>query len=151
MAKMYTIKDNGMEFTAPTQAEAVALAIAYKKGLGEKPTTSRRGDAQPKAEMVNFTKANGEVVQCTQAQANAWAKWRDGAASRVASKEANLAKFEADRKAYKPSQAFVKALKANPTMTRPEAKAYGFVGTSNDLWNLKYGTEGVIRKGTYNR
>jgi hypothetical protein len=98
-----------------------------------------------------FTKHDGTVVMTTAAQAQVWEKHREGYNNRVANKEANLKAWEDKRKAWKPTQAFVKAVKANPTMTVKQAKELGFVGTSNDLWNFKYGTEGIITKHNYNK
>lgn len=132
MAKQFTIEMNGMKFSAPTQAEALAMA---KEFVGSKPSTSGKG----KAKDATFTKHDGTVVACTKAQAEVWGKYRDGYADRVASKEANLAKFEADRKGYKPSKALKDAIKADrASITRKVAKEkYGFVGTKEDLKALK--------------
>lgn len=141
MAKKNTLTLTQEELQAII-AGAVAQALA-----GHAPTKSA-AKGKGKAKLVEFTKTDGSVVKCTEAQAKAWDDYRNR--SRKSLDEVK-AEFNKARDAYKPSQALVKALKANPTMTRKEAKAYGFVGTSNDLWNLKYGTEGVIRKGTYNK
>ena len=131
-----------------TNAELEALiAGAVAQALAQAPKQSA-SKGKGKAKLVEFTKADGSVVKCTEAQAKAWEAYRNR--SRKSLDEVK-AEFNKARDAYKPSQALVQALKANPTMTRKEAKAYGFVGTSNDLWNLKYGTNGVVRKGTTNR
>ena len=108
-----------------------------------KPSNTQKG----KVKDVPFTKHDGTVVMTTQAQADAWAKRRDS----YVPKETVLKDWETKRASYKPSKELLDAIKANPTITRKEAKTLGFVGTSDDLWNLKYGTEGIIRKGTANR
>ena len=144
MAKNYTIEMNGMKFSAPTQAEAMKMA---KEFIGT-PTTAGKG----KVKDTPFTKHDGTVIMCTAPQAAAYEKYRDGYNNRVANKEANLQAWAEKRSTYKPSQAFVKALKANPTMTHKQAKEqFGFVGTKNDLWNVKYGTDGCVKKGTFNK
>lgn len=124
-------------FTEAQVQAIVAKAVAEALAGVKKPTTTTKGKG--KAKLVEFTKHDGTVVKCTQAQADAWTKYRDGYTDRVASKEANLAKFEADRKAYKPSQALIKAIKADrASITLAVAKAqYGFVGTKPDLKALK--------------
>jgi hypothetical protein len=113
------------------------IAQAVAQAMASQPTKSAKGKGDVK--LVEFKKADGTVVMCTQAQADAWSKWRDGSADRVASKEANLAKFEADRKGYKPSKALKDAIKADrASITRKVAKEkYGFVGTKEDLKALK--------------
>ena len=110
-----------------------------------KPSVSVKGNAKVKD--TPFTKHDGTVVMTTKAQAEAWAKRRDN----FVDKETALKDWNAKRATYKPSNSLLDAIKANPTITRKEAKALGFVGTSDDLWNLKYGTDGIIRKGTSNR
>lgn len=121
-------------FTEAQVQELIARAVAEALASNKKPTTSKG-----KAKTATFTKHDGTTVKCTPAQAKAWEAWRDGSADRVASKEANLAKFEADRKGYKPSQALIKAIKADrASITRKVAKEkYGFVGTKEDLKALK--------------
>ena len=117
-------------------AQAVAQALA-----SQSPTESAKGKGKGKgsAKLVEFKKADGTTVQCTEAQAKAWEAWRDGSADRKASKEANLAKFEADRKGYKPSKALKDAIKADrASITRKVAvEKFGFVGTKDDLKALK--------------
>ncbi len=137
MAKTYTIEMNGMKFSAPTQAEAMAMAQEFVKSSA--PTTAGTSAGKGKAKTTTFTKADGTTVQCTEAQAKVWEAWRDGSADRKASKEANLAKFETDRKAYKPSKALKDAIKADrASITRKVAvEKYGFVGTKDDLKALK--------------
>lgn len=125
-----------------TQEELNAIiAGAVAQALAQAPTKSANSKAKGKgkAKLVEFKKADGTTVQCTPAQAKAWEAWRDGSADRVASKEANLAKFEADRKGYKPSKALKDAIKADrASITRKVAKEqFGFVGTKDDLKALK--------------
>lgn len=138
MAKTYTIKANGMEFTAPTQAEAMAMAQEFVKSLA--PTTAGTGEkGKGKVKDTAFTKHDGTVVMTTAAQAAAWEKHREGYTNRVANKEANLQAWGTKREAYKPSQALVKAIKADrASITRKVAvEKYGFVGTKDDLKALK--------------
>ena len=123
-------------------AQAVAQALASqapsKSAKGTK-ASAKQKNGKGNAKLVEFTKADGTTVQCTQAQAKVWEAWRDGSADRKASKEANLAKFEANREAYKPSKALKDAIKADrASITRKVAKEkYGFVGTKEDLKALK--------------
>lgn len=122
-------------FTEAQVQELIAKAVA--QALAAQPTAT--GTGKGKAKTATFTKHDGTTVACTPAQAKAWEAYRDGYADRVASKEANLAKFEADRKGYKPSQALIKAIKADrASITRKVAvEKYGFVGTKEDLKALK--------------
>lgn len=117
------------------------IAQAVASALAQAPTKSAsgKGSSKNEKELVEFKKHDGTIIMCTKAQAQAWEKYRDGYTDRVASKEANLKKFEADRKAYKPSQALVKAIKADrASITLAVAKAqYDFVGTKKDLAALK--------------
>lgn len=116
--------------------------------LKSKPTVSANGNSnKPTEKTVAFTKHDGTVIMVTQKQYDAWTKHREN----FQNKEKNLATWEENRTNFKPSKELIEALKKNPTMTRKEAKTLGFVGTSDDLWNLKYGTDGVVKKGTYNR
>ena len=121
-------------FTEAQVQELIARAVAEALASTKKPTTSKG-----KAKTATFTKHDGTTVACTPAQAKAWETYRDGYTNRVASKEANLAKFEADRKGYKPSQALVDAIKADrASITRKVAvEKFGFVGTKDDLKALK--------------
>ena len=110
----------------------------------KKPTVTVTGSAKPQVvKDVPFTKHDGTVVMATQAQVNAWTKRREN----YVPKEDRLAKWSEDRANFKPSQTLIDAIKAKPTMTRKEAKELGFVGTSDDLWNFKYGKNGVIKQG----
>ena len=117
------------------------IAQAVASALAQAPTKSAKGKGKAKneKELVEFKKHDGTIVMCTKAQAKAWEKYRDGYTDRVASKEANLKKFESDRKAYKPSKALKDAIKANRALiTHKVAKEqYGFVGTKKDLAALK--------------
>ena len=139
-------KKNTLTLTNEELQSIIAGAVA--QALASQAPTKSASKGKGKAKLVEFKKHDGSVVQCTEAQAKAWEAYRSRSHKSL---DEVKAEFTKAREAYKPSQALVKALKANPTMTRKEAKAYGFVGTSNDLWNLKYGTNGVVRKGTTNR
>lgn len=128
----YTIEMNGVKFSAPTQAEAVAMAKEFR---GSKPTSAGKGKVKDTA----FTKHDGTVVMTTAAQAAAWEKHRDSYTDRKANKEANLQAWADKRAGYKPSQALEKAIKADrASITHKVAKEkYGFVGTKDDLRELK--------------
>ena len=114
MAKKYTIEMNGMVFSAPTQAEALAMAKEFVATT--KPTTSGRGNNKPEAKLVEFTKADGTVVMCTPAQAKAWDKYRNRAHKSLDEVKALKPEISAKGRAY---------VKANPGCTRKEAAANG--------------------------
>ena len=139
MAKTYTIKANGMEFTAPTQAEAMAMAQEFVKSYAPTSAGKKAENGKGKVKDTAFTKHDGTVVMTTKAQAAAWEKHREGYTDRVANKEANLKAWADKREAYKPSQALIKAIKADRAkITLAIAKEkYGFVGTKPDLQALK--------------
>lgn len=132
-----------------SEVGALSQRVTALEENRKKPTVSATGTGKGKVKDTPFTKHDGTVIMTTAAQAQAWEKRRES----FANKEANLQAWAEKRAAYKPSQALIDAIKANPTaITTKVAKAqYAFVGTSDDLWNLKYGTEGVVCKGTYNR
>ena len=117
----------------------IAGAVAQALAQAPSKSASGKGKAKNEKELVEFKKHDGTTVMCTKAQAAAWEKYRDGYTDRVASKEANLKKFESDRKAYKPSKALVDAIKKDrASVTRKVAvEKYGFVGTRDDLKALK--------------
>ena len=121
-----------------TQAQVQAMIDrAVAQALAQKPTKSAKGKGT--AKLVEFKKADGTTVQCTEAQAKAWEAWRDGSADRKANREANLQAWATKRDGYKPTKALKDAIKANRArITLAVAKAqYGFVGTKNDLKVLK--------------
>lgn len=120
-------------FTEAQVQKMIADAIA--QALAAKPSTAGKG----KAKTATFTKHDGTKVACTPAQAEAWTKYRDGYADRQANKEANLQAWATKRQAYKPTEAFKKAIKADrASITLAVAKEkFGFVGTKNDLKALK--------------
>lgn len=66
----YTIEMDGMKFSAPTQAEALAMAKEFR---GSKPTSVGKGKVKDTA----FTKADGTVVMTTAAQAAQWSTWKE--------------------------------------------------------------------------
>lgn len=135
-----------MTFTEAQVQEIVAKALVDARKEWEKkqkPSSAGKG----KVKDTPFTKRDGTVVMTTAAQAAVWEKRRDS----FANKEANLQAWEEKRKAWKPTQAFINAVKANPTMSVKQAKEFGFVGTSNDLWNFKHGTKGIITHHDYNK
>lgn len=84
---------------------------AGKKGTGKKAP-------QPKAEMVEFTKKNGETVLVTAAQAKAWEAYRERGTHRMSLDEVKALQPEItdEGRAY---------VKAHPLCTRKEAAANG--------------------------
>lgn len=106
-------------FELATQAIALeqAPAKAAKKGTG-------KAAPQPKAEKVEFTKANGETVLVSPKQAAAWTKWREGGSGKTLDevKELKPEITEAGR-AY---------VKAHPGCTRKEAAANGCKNITKD-------------------
>ena len=117
MAKTYTITMDGMNFTAPTQAEAVAMAKEFVKSFT--PTTagtSEKGKGKKDKKLVNFTKADGTTVQCTEAQAKVWEAYRNRGHKSVEELKALKPQISAKGKAF---------VKANPSCTRKEAAANG--------------------------
>ncbi len=116
-----------MGFTPEQIAHMCDDAPARK---GKKPT-----GAKAKPELVEFVKHDGTKVMCTPKQAEAWAKWRDRSNGKTLDEV--KAEWEAKHKAFKPSKELIEALKANPVMTRKEAKAYGFIGTKDEFKALK--------------
>ena len=127
-------------------AKAMGLIPAEPTVVAQTSAGAGAGTGKGKVKDTPFTKADGTVVMTTAAQAKAWEDAR-------ARHTENVSTWADKRSSYKPSKELLDAIKANPaSITQKIAKAqYGFVGTSNDLWNLKYGTEGVVKKGTYNK
>ncbi len=118
--------------------DTLSARVDALEGAKSKPSTSGKG----KVKDTPFTKHDGTVVMTTKAQADAWAKHRDGYTDRVATKEATLKEWEAKRAEYKPSKALLDAIKANrASITHKIAKEqFGFVGTKDDLKALKDST-----------
>lgn len=125
--------------------ETLARMEALLQAQAAAPKQTRKGGrkvAAPKApkkpELVAFTTKNGEVKYVSQAQADAWNAWRSHALSE-AEWEAKKTQWAADRKAYKPSEALIEAIKRDrAAVTRKVAvEKYGFVGTKEDLRALK--------------
>ena len=120
------------------QGYSVADATVIVKGYGSAPKGT--GAQAPAKELVEFKKTDGSVVMVTQAQADAWGKFRDNPNRKSAQEfEQMKADWTSKREAYKPTQALVDAIKANrAAITRKVAVAqYGFVGTKDDLKALK--------------
>lgn len=147
-----TVKlSNGATFTGSVEACAEFLkAFGIDKDTptpSEKPSVSKK--TTPKTHMwgdkpctekqyMLWSKNGTQTYEDVQARKQAWA---DGADERKAKAEEKrkeaLAEWEKKHKAFKPSKALKDALKQNPCMTRKEAKAYGFVGTRDELKALK--------------
>lgn len=107
------------------------------EALNRKPA-SGQGNPQPTVEKVAYTKANGETVMATPAQAKAWDDFKAHAGDRKESFEQMKATWADKREAYKPSKELVKAIQTNrASVTLAVAKTYGFVGTKQDLQALK--------------
>lgn len=100
---------------------------------------AHKGAPKPEKDQVQFVKKDGTVRMCSQAQADAWNKWRDGAGDRKEKFEAMKAGWADKKAAYKPDKALTDAIKANrAAITHKIAKEkYGFVGTKQDLKALK--------------
>lgn len=88
---------------------------------------------------VSYTKANGQVIQCSPKQAALYeSKKADYTPEeRAAYGAQKRAEWEQARASFKPSKDLKKFIKEHPTCTREEAKAHGFVGTKADLKELK--------------
>lgn len=115
-------------------ADAVAQAIAAQ------PTTAgKTGKGKPASELVEFKKADGTTVMATPKQATAWEKWRSGSSERKEQFEQVKKEWQSKREGYKPSKALEDAIKADRcAVTHKVAKeTYGFVGTKDDLKQLK--------------
>ena len=107
------------------------------EALNRKPA-SGQGNPQPTVEKVAYTKANGETVMATPAQAKAWDDFKAHAGDRKESFEQMKATWADKREAYKPSKELVKAIQTNrASVTLAVANTYGFVGTKQDLQALK--------------
>ena len=118
-----------VEYTTQEERSDIMAVMGMGKSKGKKPTGAKA------PELVEFVKNDGTKVMVTPKQAEAWSKWRSHSSGKTLDEV--KAEYEAKHKAYKPSDEFLKALKAKPTMTRKEAKAYGFVGTKDELKALK--------------
>lgn len=120
-------------------AGAVAQALAQTESAKQVPSSAKQKKTthgKGLSKLVEFTKADGTTVQCTEAQAKAWEAYRSRSHKSL---DEVKAEFTKAREAYKPSQALVKAIKADrAAITRKVAKEqYGFVGTKEDLKALK--------------
>lgn len=115
-----------MGFT-PEQIARMSEDTPVRKG--KKPT----GKTAP--ELVEFVKKDGTVKMVSPKQAAVWEAARNRSNGKTLDEV--KAEWEAKHKAYKPSKELIAALKANPIMTRKEAKAYGFIGTKDEFKALK--------------
>ena len=91
-------------------APAPAPEKKPKNGTGKKAPV----DAPAKAELVEFKKANGETIMCTQAQADAWNASKD-----------RLAKSEAEFEAYVPTPEHIAYMIAHPDGSAKEYREQG--------------------------
>lgn len=136
MAKNITLTQDELQALI---AGAVAQALAQTESAKQVPSSAKQKkttNGKGLCKLVEFTKANGQTVQCTEAQAKAWEAYRSRSHKSL---DEVKAEFTKAREAYKPSQALVKAIKADrAAITRKVAKEqYGFVGTKEDLKALK--------------
>ena len=105
-----------------TQEELNAvIAQAVAQALAATPTGSGKGKG--KGKLVDFTKADGTVVQCTEAQAKAWDAYRNRERKSVEELKALKPQISAKGKAF---------VKANPGCTRKEAAANGCVNITKE-------------------
>lgn len=127
-------KKNTLTLTNEELQAIIAGAVA--QALASQAPTKSASKGKGKAKLVEFTKADGSVVKCTEAQAKAWEAYRSRSHKSL---DEVKAEFTKAREAYKPSKALVDAIKANrAAITRKVAKEqYGFVGTKDDLKALK--------------
>lgn len=136
MAKNITLTQEDLKALI---AGAVAQALAQTESAKQVPSSAKQKkttNGKGKAKLVEFTKADGTTVTCTEAQAKAWEAYRSRSHKSL---DEVKAEFTKAREAYKPSKALVDAIKANrAAITRKVAKEqYGFVGTKEDLKALK--------------
>ena len=136
MAKNITLTQDELQALI---AGAVAQALAQTSSTKQVPSSAKQkktANGKGKAKLVEFTKADGTTVQCTEAQAKVWEAYRSRSHKSL---DEVKAEFTKAREAYKPSQALIKAIKADrAAITRKVAKEqYGFVGTKEDLKALK--------------
>lgn len=116
------------EYNTVEELKDIMAVMGMSKG-------TRKGTGKPAPEKVEFVKKDGTVKMVSPKQAAVW----EAARSRSNGKTLDevKAEYEAKHKAFKPSDELIRALKEKPTMTRNEAKAYGFVGTKDELKALK--------------
>lgn len=129
-------KKNTLTLTQEELQALIAGAVAQALASQAPTQSASKGKGKGKAKLVEFTKADGSVVKCTEAQAKAWEAYRSRSHK---SFDEVKAEFTKAREVYKPSQALIKAIKADrASITRKVAKEkYGFVGTKDDLKALK--------------
>lgn len=115
-----------------TFAEAHAAALAEAVAFGNK---AKKPTGAKAPELVEFVKKDGTVKQVTAKQAAVWEAARNRSNGKTLDEV--KAEYKAKHDAFKPSDALIQALKANPVMTRKEAAKLGFVGTKDELKALK--------------
>lgn len=127
---MYTLSEIKalveMGFTPAQIASMDAKAPVGKKAQKKSATKAKT------ATFMKYNVATGKrdiAVPCTEAQKAVWEKHEF--------KTFDAEAWEKQRKAFKPSKALKDAIKANPVITRKQAKELGFVGTRDDLKALK--------------
>lgn len=110
-------KKNTLTLTQEQLQELIAGAVAQAMAsMPTKSATVGRGKAKAEPKLVEFTKADGTVVKCTEAQAKAWDAYRNRAHKSLDEVKALKPEISAKGRAY---------VKAHPSCTRKEAAANG--------------------------
>ena len=120
--------------------EAHTAALEEWKAQNTKPRKGTGAKApQPKAEKVEYTKSNGDVILASPKQVAHFESLKAQAPERKAKFDAMCAEWNAKHEAYVPSKELIEAIKHDrASITRKVAKEkYGFVGTKDDLKALK--------------
>ena len=115
------------EYNTVEELKDIMAVMGMSKG-------TRKGTGKPAPEKVEFVKKDGTVKMVSPKQAAVWEAARNREHKTL---DEVKAEYEAKHKAFKPSDELIRALKANPVMTRKEAMALGFVGTKDELKALK--------------
>ena len=99
------------------------------------PKGSKKPTGAQAPELVEFVKKDGTKKLVSAKQAAVWEAARNRSNGKTLDEV--KAEWDAKHKAFKPSDELIRALKANPVMTRKEAAKLGFVGTKDELKALK--------------
>ena len=122
---------NGAMFTG-TPAECAAFMKVFGVDTPAK-KAGKKVQAAPK-ELIDYTKANGEVVKCTEKQAAAWDAWKSNAkAPQYESKEQFTEAMQALKDAFKWTSEADEFIKAHPLCTQKEFSQAGFKGCTKAM------------------